>query len=577
MENSAGVAGQNASSKEIKNCPLAQYHPDLWGDHFLNYTPPPQDIICQEEHELDELKKEVRKKLLTTMENPKDKLGFIDAIERLGVAYHLEEEIRIILQEFHDNYNQKNDLYDDDLYYVSLRFRLLRQHSFYASGDIFTKFKDGKNSFKDGLMSRDVQDLLSLYEATYLRVHGEDILEEALEVTKTKLEEWVPHLAPSVAKQVLHALSRPMRKALPRMYAREFMSFYQEDEFHDQVLLKFAKLDFNILQRQHLQELSIVSRYTTSSIDLAERIIWWKKVDVAVNFPFARDRLPECYFWMVGVYYEPQYALGRKFVTKLGAMTIILDDFFDNVSGIQAELELFTQAIQRWDINAMDGLPKYMKIWFQELLEVYDEMAEELATIGRSSTVSYAKNAMKDVVKTYHEESKWLPDYQSKGLAPTMEEYMKIAFDSTTYPMLTMASFIGMGEIATEQDFDWLIGKPQMLRAACLILRFMADIASHQFEQQRQHIPSAVECMIQANGLSEEEACRELNKQVEDAWKDLNAAFFDPQSPPMPFLSCVLNFARVAKLLYKVEDGFTNAINTKRYLVLLLVDPVQVI
>ena len=44
MENPTRVAGQNASSKEIKNCPLAQYHPDLWGDHFLNYTPPPQVI-----------------------------------------------------------------------------------------------------------------------------------------------------------------------------------------------------------------------------------------------------------------------------------------------------------------------------------------------------------------------------------------------------------------------------------------------------------------------------------------------------------------------------------------------------
>ncbi|KAJ8436199.1 hypothetical protein Cgig2_006886 [Carnegiea gigantea] len=561
MENSAGVASQNASSKEIKNCSLAQYHPDLWGDHFLNYTPSPQDIICQEEHELDELKKEVRKKLLTAIENPKDKLGFIDAIERLGVAYHFEEEIGLVLQEYHDNYNQKNGLYEDDLYYVSLKFRLLRQHSSLhlvrtnarmyliicrVCADIFTKFKDDKNGFKVGLMSRDAQELLGLYEATYLRVHEEDILEDALELSKTKLKELVPYLAPSLAKHVLHALSRPMRKALPRMYAREFMSFYQEDEFHDQVLLKFAKLDFNILQRQHHQELSIISRS------------------------------PEGYFWKVGVYYEPRYALGRKFVTKITAMTSILDDLFDNVSGIQAELELFTQAIQRWDINAMDELPKYMKIWFQTLLEVYDEMAEELAIIGRSSTVSYAKNAMKDLVKTYHAESKWLPDYQSKALAPTMEVYTKIAFDSTTYPMLTLASFVGMGEIATEQAFDWLIGKPQMLRAACLICRFMDDIVSHQFEQQRQHIPSAAECMIQENGVSEEEACRELYKQVDDAWKDLNAAFFNPQSPPMPLLLRILNYARVMELLYKVEDGYSDSINTKRYLVSLLVDPVEI-
>ncbi|KAJ8421042.1 hypothetical protein Cgig2_010228 [Carnegiea gigantea] len=183
MENSVGVAGQNASSKEIKNCYLAQYHPDLWGGHFLYYTPPPQDIICQEEHALDELKKEVRKKLLTAIENPKDKLGFVDATERPGVAYHFEEEIGIILQEFHDNDNQKKGLYGDDLYYVSLRFGLLRQHSFYGSS--------GKLLFKllymyslNSKMRRIV-----LWMGRCLRVHGEDILGEALEVTETKLEE----------------------------------------------------------------------------------------------------------------------------------------------------------------------------------------------------------------------------------------------------------------------------------------------------------------------------------------------------------------------------------------------------
>ena len=98
-----------------------------------------------------------------------------------------------------------------------------------------------------------------------------------------------------------------------------------------------------------------------------------------------------------------------------------------------------------------------------------------------------------------------------------------------------------------------------------------------QFEQQRQHIPSAIECMIQESGVSEKEACRELNKQIEDAWKDLNAAFFDPQSPPMPLLLRVLNYARVMELLYKVEDGYSYSINTKRYLVLFLVDPVEII
>ena len=52
----------------------------------------------------------------------------------------------------------------------------------------------------------------------------------------------------------------------------------------------------------------------------------------------------------------------------------------------------------------MDKLPKYMKIWFQALLQVYDEMEEELASIGRSSTVSYAKNAVSILTPEFYRE-----------------------------------------------------------------------------------------------------------------------------------------------------------------------------
>ena len=77
---------------------------------------------------------------MIAIEDPKDKLVFIDAIERLGVAYHFEEEIETILRQFHENYNQRKNIYEDDLYYVSLRFRLLRQHGFYAPcGKILSK------------------------------------------------------------------------------------------------------------------------------------------------------------------------------------------------------------------------------------------------------------------------------------------------------------------------------------------------------------------------------------------------------------------------------------------------------
>ncbi|KAJ8420687.1 hypothetical protein Cgig2_019561 [Carnegiea gigantea] len=349
-----------------------------------------------------------------------------------------------------------------------------------------------------------------------------------------------------------------MRKALPRLLTRNYISFYQEDEFHNEILLKFAKLDFNILQQEHQEELSIITK-------------WWRSLDVPMNFPFARDRITECYFWILGVYYEPQYALARKFLTKVIAMASIIDDIYD-AYGTHTELELFTQTIHRLEINSIDELPEYMKIFCKILLQVYDEMEEELSKIGRSFAVHYAKEEMKYAVKAQYEESKWR---LQRNNIPTMEEYMKFALDSGCYQMLIVVSFVGIGEIATKEAFEWLNGKPPMVQAAALINRLMDDIVSHQHEQQREHVPSAVECYMHQYGVSEKEACDEFNKQVEDAWKDINQGFFDAQSPPRPLLMRILNLTRVMDLLYKEDDCYTNCTKSKHYLISLLVDQVE--
>lgn len=64
------------------------------------------------------------------------KLDLIDDIQRLGVSYHFESEIDEILQKMHEA-NQDCDLGDDEnvqeLYYISLQFRLLRQSGYKIS------------------------------------------------------------------------------------------------------------------------------------------------------------------------------------------------------------------------------------------------------------------------------------------------------------------------------------------------------------------------------------------------------------------------------------------------------------
>ncbi|TQD91287.1 hypothetical protein C1H46_023131 [Malus baccata] len=228
--------------------PSAAFSPSIWGDHFLSYASL-EEVDAELEQHVQELEEEVRRMLTTSVENVSQKLNLIDDIQRL---------------------------------------------------DIFNKLKDGDGKFKESLVD-DVVGILSLYEATHLRIHGEEILDEALTFTTTHLESATYRLSPPLAKTVTHALNQQLRKGLPRVEARYYLSIYQElRESPNETLLTFAKLDFNRLQRVHQKELSEITR-------------WWKDLDVPNKLPFARDRLVEVYFcWGLSVYFQPQYSFARR-------------------------------------------------------------------------------------------------------------------------------------------------------------------------------------------------------------------------------------------------------------------------
>lgn len=181
-----------------------------------------------------------------------------------------------------------------------------------------------------------------MYEASHVRKHGEDILEDALAFSITHLESAAPHLNSPLKEKVTHALEQSLHKGIPRVETLFFISsIYEKEEPKNDVLLRFAKLDFNLLQMLHKQELAEVSR-------------WWKDLDFATTLPYARDRVVECYFWAVGVYFEPQYSQARVMLAKTIAMISIVDDTFDSYGKVK-ELEIYTDAIQRY-MNFINSL-----------------------------------------------------------------------------------------------------------------------------------------------------------------------------------------------------------------------------
>ncbi|GAY69630.1 hypothetical protein CUMW_288950, partial [Citrus unshiu] len=158
--------------------------------------------------------------------------------------YHFEREIEDELEKLsHDEYD------GNDVHTVALRFRLLRQQGYRIScADIFSGFKDDQGKFKVSLIN-DVTGMLSLYEAAHLRIHGEDILDDALALTTSHLESMVTQVSPQLSDEILHALNRPIRRGLPRLEAIYYINLYSQDDSKDKaILLKFAKLDFCMLQ-----------------------------------------------------------------------------------------------------------------------------------------------------------------------------------------------------------------------------------------------------------------------------------------------------------------------------------------
>ncbi|XP_054813905.1 (-)-germacrene D synthase-like isoform X1 [Prosopis cineraria] len=538
----------------------ADFHPSIWTDHFLQFASHSSEDDGETVQHIEALKEEVRKMLVPTNEKPSiSKVELIDSIQRLGLGHHFESEIEQVLQQTHQHYVQNGQLtLDADLRLLALLFRLLRQDGYLISPDAFNKFKDEQGNFSERIRN-DVEGMLNLYEAAHLSIHGEDTLDEAITFTSTQLQAISNTVEPNtfVGEQVHNSLRQSLHRGLPRLEARKYISIYHLYPSYNEVLLTLAKLDFNTLQKSHQKEVADICK-------------WWNSLDVPRSLSYARDRIVESCFWILGVYYEPQYSLGRFILTKVMAVLSLIDDTYDAYGTID-ELTIFTDALERLDICCLHDLPEYMKLIYKALLNVYDEMDQNVRKEGREYSLNYAKSELKKVVRAFMREAEWF----NGNYVPTTQEYLDTATRSCSFQMLSTISFFGLGHIATEDIFKWVTSGPKLVKACSIICRAMDDIVSSEFEQKRGHVASALDCYMKEHGVSREEAIDEFRKVTNNAWKDMNEEFLRPLEVARPCMMPVLNLARVMDVLYKEEDNYTHAQGImKDFITALLVDPV---
>ncbi|KAG2577607.1 hypothetical protein PVAP13_6NG192300 [Panicum virgatum] len=344
------------------------FHPSLWGDFFLTYQPPtaPQHEYMKERAVV--LREDVRK-IVNGSTDLRETMDLIITLQRLGLDYYYENEIDKLLQDIHNlDYNDK------DLNLVSLRFYLLRKNNYDVSSDVFLNFKIQDGNFAIA----DTRSLLSLYNAAYLRRHGDKVLDEAISFTRCCLQDIVEHSESPFAKEVSSSLHTPLFRRVGILEARNYIPIYEKEATRNEAILEYAKLNFYLQQLVFCEEL----KHCT---------MWWKEFLVKSKMTFVRDRIVEVYFWMNGACYDPPYSHSRIILTKITSLVTILDDMFDTY-GTTEECIKFAEAINRWNESAVPLLPEYMKGFYLFLLETFYSFEDELGP-EKSYRVLYLKEA----------------------------------------------------------------------------------------------------------------------------------------------------------------------------------------
>ncbi|XP_031262430.1 (R)-limonene synthase 1, chloroplastic-like [Pistacia vera] len=482
----------------------------------------------------EKLTEEVRM-IINSMDNPLDQLELIDNLQRLGVANHFEREIKNILDRVHNISDHKWK--KGNLYATSLEFRLLRKHGYYITEEVFESFKDKTGSFS-ACVSDDVKAILSFYEASFYGLEGESMMQEAWEFSSKHLKDLdEKDVDQNLVPLVEHALELPLHWWAPRFETKWFIDSYERREDKNHLLLELAKVDFNILQGIHQEELKDTLR-------------WWENTGLR-ELTFARINFIPAYLWGLGVAFQPQYSYCRKFVAKAVALITLIDDIYD-VYGTLPELELLTDAITRWDIKAMKQLPSYMKTSFLSLFNFVNEVAHHVLKEKNSDVSMTLIKMWKDMAQAQITEARWYHDQYK----PTLDEYLNNAYISVTGPIMATLSYISSANPILEKDLEFLESNPDIIKWSSTAFRLQDDLGTSPDEMKRGDVPKAIQCYMNDTGCSEEVAREYIKDLTRKIWKKINVYRAATNCPlPQPIVEMIINLLRTSHYFYRHGDG----------------------
>ncbi|CAN8267557.1 unnamed protein product [Cochlearia groenlandica] len=532
--------------------------PSQWGDQFLllSIADSDFDVLARE---IEVLKLKVRENLcLTSSSNDKDTMKknilWIHFLDCLGLSYLFEKEIDKNLRHAFEMIDYLIE-HENDLYTISIMFRVFRTYGHNMLSDVFKRFKGDDGKFKK-ILIEDVKGMLSLYEAVHFRTTKDSILDEALSFSLDHLETLLKASPPHLAKHIKNALYIPQHMKTPVLVAIEYLSFYEQEKDHDETLLELAKLNFKFLQLHYIQELKTIT-------------IWWRGLDYTANMsPGFRERTFEAWFAGLMMYSEPQYSLGRIMSAKLFLIITFVDDACEQA--LVPEAESVVHCLERWDPDYMENLEGHMKTGFKFVMHVFKEYEEILKSQGRLFAFEKMIEEFKIVARTNLELLKWARSDQ----APLFDEFVEVGGAEVSAYATMACSIMGMDGIGKKEDFEWLMTRPKFIQSLAMKTRLWDDIMDFEDDMGKGYTANGLNYYMKLHGITKEEAIQKFHKMFEDTNKIVNEECLENNIVSRHVLMQVVNYGRLVEVLYTSDDIYNQRKGKlSDYLTALLVDP----
>nr|UPQ49782.1 levopimaradiene synthase [Osmunda japonica] len=516
-----------------------------------------------------------------------ERLSVVDKIERLGVARFFEAEIRQILDHVYSYWTTKgmgwarSNFPEDQEDDTALAFRLLRLYGYSVSDDAFQHLKrDGVFSCVPEGQPHKISEMLNLYRASSLRFPGEGILEEALQYSKQCLLEVQRSskdadvqkcsLKEELLGEIEIALKYGFHQVFSRIEARSYIELYKKlPSASNDILLALARADYNRCQTLHQEE----------AVDILR---WWQSLGFA-DMGFVRQRCVEICFAEAATVFEPEYAKARMASIKMAALTMVVDDIFDNHASID-EGHLFLELIKRWDVDMAlkSSMSDELKCAYQGFVKSVNELGKEASRLQGRDLTRYLQDHWVELMLGQIQHMEWSNIANS---TPGLGEYLENAqYTISLIPLLVTKMFF-FGEVLSDDVMEALGIRSRFLKSILLTSRIVNDLQTWEEETSKGQAVNAISCYLKDHPLhSKEEAIAYLRTLNETLLVELSRDTFCPNvnnndenrvTTPMICRRAGLEMARQCQFYFKDRDDFKGANqDTKRLVTQVMMEPV---